>query len=899
MSVRRDQAPAEPDEPGLAGHLEPAPRVSYSQRMGVASASSEPSKEADENAWLGSYRRALEPGCYDELLDASGKPRPAWQKVLTLLQTMGEPELRRNWDHARALLHEHGVSYDVYGDPQGVRRPWSLSPLPVVVDGVAWDKLARGIAQRARLLDRILADLYGPQRLLTSGEIPPELVFANPSFLHACWGSTPPGGHYLPLYAADIARAPDGRFVVLADRTQAPAGAGYALENRIVLGRTLPDVFRESNVERLASFFRGLRDTLRQLAPYNRDNPRIALLTPGPYNATYFEQAFLAQYLGLTLVQGADLAVRDHRVYLKTLGGLQQVDVILRRVSDDFCDPLELRPESMVGVPGLVEAARAGNIAVANPLGSGLVQSSAFMAFLPSLCRKVLGEDLLLPSPPTYWCGDPESLAYVESHLSELVIKTVFRNGSGERMFGRDLSAQALDQLRTRLRAAPRNFVAQDAVVLSTVPTLGDGGLTPAHLWMRAYAVVSGNSFEIMPGGLSRVGGPGEKLGLSLRPGGESKDTWVLGGEPIHAFSLLPPATTPVTLSRGGGDLPSRVADNLFWLGRYAERAEGTARLIRTIAARLGDQSGWSEAQMPAELDALFAVLDALTQAPHPKLGPTTEPENARGRPLWLSAAEKTLLASVFDDEPLETLKMTVAATHRVARSLRDRISGDTWRTLVQLDRDVCRSPGITGPSSLRALNELLDDVVTCLAAFSGLAVDSMTRGQAWRFLDIGRRLERGLHMATLLRHALGAISTREGPLLEALLEVADSSMTYRRRYLATLQVAPVVDLLLTDDTNPRAVLFQLAALLSHIEALPQEPGAPTSTLQKLTLRAWADLRLLEVTELIQADDDGDRVELVALLDRLVPLFPQLSNAISGSYLNHAVMSRQLQGGEA
>jgi uncharacterized circularly permuted ATP-grasp superfamily protein/uncharacterized alpha-E superfamily protein len=869
--------------------------------MSVARPSPAPTEESapDADAWLASYRRALDSESYDELLEPSGAPRPAWQKIIAMLHAMGEPEVRRNWDHARALLHEHGVSYDMYGDPQGVRRPWSLSPIPVVIDAAGWAKVSLGIAQRARLLDRLLADLYGPQRLLASGDLPPELVLGNPMFLQPCWGIAPPGGHYLPLYAADIARAPDGRFVVLADRTQAPAGAGYALENRIVSGRTLPDVFHECNVERLAAFFRAVRDTLRQLAPYNRDNPRIALLTPGPYNATYFEQAFLAQYLGLTLVQGADLAVRDHRVFLKTLGGLQQVDVVLRRVNDDFCDPLELRPESKVGVPGLVEATRAGNIAMANPLGSGLVQSAAFMPFLPTLCRRLLGEELLLPSPPTYWCGDPASLAYVEAHLSELVVKTVFRGAPTERTFGRNLSASALDLLRARVRAAPRNFVAQDAVVLSTVPTLGDGGLTPAHLWMRAYAVVSGGSFEVMPGGLSRVGGPGEKLGLSLRPGGESKDTWVLGGGPVHAFSLLPPPSSPVTLSRGGGDLPSRVADNLFWLGRYAERTEGTARLIRTIAARLRDQSGPVDGPMPAELEALFAVLEALTHAPHPKQKKPAELETSRGRPAWLAAAEKTLLASVFDDEPLETLKMTVSSTYRVARSLRDRISGDTWRTLAGLDRDVGRALGITGPSSLRALTELLDDVVTCLAAFSGLAVDSMSRGQAWRFLDIGRRLERGLHMATLLRHALSNVSAREGPLLEALLEVADSSMTYRRRYLATLQVAPVVDLLLTDDTNPRAVLFQIAALLSHIEALPQEPGATTPALQKLALRASADLRLIEIIDITQANDAGERPEFVALLDRLVGLFPQLSHAISGSYLNHAVMSRQLQGGEA
>jgi uncharacterized circularly permuted ATP-grasp superfamily protein/uncharacterized alpha-E superfamily protein len=858
----------------------------------------------DESAWLGPYRSTLEAGprgararAYDELLDDKGVPRPAWAKLLSMLEAMGEPELRRNWDHARVLLREHGVSYDAYGDPQGVRRPWSLSPIPMVIEADVWEKVGVGLAQRARLLDRVLADLYGPRRLLTSGALPPELVFGNPLFLRPCTGIVPPGGHYLPLYAADLARAPDGRYVVLADRTQSPSGAGYALENRIVLGRALPDIFRECNVERLAAFFRAFRDMLRQLAPYNRDNPRIALLTPGPYNATYFEQAFLAQYLGLTLVQGADLAVRGHRVYLKTLGGLQPIDVIVRRVNDDFCDPLELLPDSMVGVPGLVEAARAGNVALANPLGSGIVQSAAFTPFLPALCRALLGEELRLPSPPSYWCGDPASLRYVEEHLSELVIEVVLRSGPVERIFTRDLSAPAQAQLRARLRASPRQFVAQEAVVLSTVPTLGDGALLPAHLWMRAYAVVSGDSYQIMPGSLARVGGPDEKLGLSLRPGGESKDTWIVGGAPAQAFSLLPPPTEPIAISRGGGDLPSRVADNLFWLGRYAERAEGAARMIRTICTRLADQSGPNEGQMPAELVALFAVLSALTQAPHPKEAAAREEPAPRGRPAWLAAAESVLLASVFDDEPLETLKLTIASMYRVARSLRDRISGDTWRTLAELDRDVCRSPRITGRSSLRALTELLDRVVTFLAAFSGLAVDSMTRGQAWLFLDIGRRLERGLHMATLLRHALAAFSSREGPLLEALLEAADSSMTYRRRYLATLQVAPVVDLLLTDDTNPRSVLFQVAALLSHVGVLPHEPGAPTSTLEKLTLRASADLKLLDVLEITRANEAGERPELVMLLDRLVALFPQLSNAISGAYLNHAVMSRQLLGG--
>ncbi|HKQ69014.1 MAG TPA: circularly permuted type 2 ATP-grasp protein [Polyangiaceae bacterium] len=857
-----------------------------------------PDGASASEAWLSPYRRARTPGSYDEVLDAGGAPRLAWQKLVAAFGGMGEAEIGRRWEQAQRLLHEHGVSYDAYGDPQGVSRPWNLAPIPVVIGADEWSDVGRGLRQRALLLDGILADLYGARRLLTTGSVPPEIVFSHPGFVRACSGIVPPGGRFLPLYAADLARMPSGAFAVMADRTQAPSGAGYALENRVVLSRSLPDVFRECNVQRLAVFFRTMRDTLRQLAPYNRDNPRIVLLTPGPYNATYFEQAFLSQYLGLTLVEGGDLTVRDHRVFLKTLGGLQAVDVILRRVNDTFCDPLELNPESALGIPGLVEAARSGNVALANPLGAGLVQSSAFIPFLPRLCRELLGEELLLPSVPTHWCGDATSLRYVIDHLAELVIRSALPDASMEPIFGRDLGAAGLDELRARIRHAPRKYVAQEAVVLSTVPTLAGEGLYAAHLWMRAYLVSSGDSYEVMPGALSRVGGPGESLGLSLQPGGKSKDTWVLSGGPVNTFSLLPPPRASIALSRGGGDLPSRVADNLFWLGRYVERAEGIARLTRSIGSRLAELNGAGDAEPPVELDALFAVLETETQVPRPKFG--TDPAiDSRGRTSWAVAAEQSLLASVFDSESLETLKTTIEASYRVARTVRDRISQDTWRTIAQLDRDVRGALGLSGPRTLVALTHLLNGIVTALAAFSGLAMDSMTRGQAWRFLDMGRRLERGTHMTALLQGALATPSPREAPLLEALLDVADSSMTYRRRYLATLQFAPVIDLLLTDESNPRSVLFQASALADHIEVLPREPGLPMSAQLKMVLTSASELRLAEVAEISEPDEHGQRPRLSALLEHQAALFAALSHSISGAYLNHAIMSRQLDSGGA
>jgi uncharacterized circularly permuted ATP-grasp superfamily protein/uncharacterized alpha-E superfamily protein len=842
----------------------------------------------DSAAWPWRYPAPHGSGGYDELFDPSGAPRADYAPLVTQLQGMGLEELRRRWDEARRLLHEHGVSYDVLGERDSAARPWNLSPIPVVFGPETWDPLAAGLAQRAQLLDRLLADIYGPQRLLVEGLLPPEILFGHPGFLRPCVGIVPPREQFLPLYSADVVRGTDGRFSVLADRPQAPSGVGYALENRIVLSRSLPEVFRDCGVQRLASFFRTTQNLLREAAPRGRDNPLVVLLTPGPYSATYFEQAFLAQYLSLTLVRGEDLVVRDARVYLKTLGGLKKVDVILRRVNDDFCDPLELRPDSFLGVPGLVEAVRAGEVTVVNPLGSGVAQSAAFLPFLPAICRRLLDEDLALPSVPTYWCGDPHSLAYVVERLERLVIKPAFPVGPGDPVFGHELTREALDELRARIRAEPRRFVAQERVDLSVVPSLSGDELTPARFWMRTYAVVSGDSYKVMPGALSRVGGPAERLVLSLQPGGESKDTWVLSSGPVAALSLLPPPSAPVELSRDETDLPSRIADNLFWLGRYVERAEGTARLMRAVAVRLSDQNASNDADLAADVDPLLRMLEAQTYVRRQLGAPT---DALRGRSAGPRDADRWLFAAVFDTLPTGTLRATLSETHRVARTLRDWLSLDAWRAVVHLDQELRRAYAPSDPSALRALVDLLNRVVTLLSALGSLITESMTHDQAWRFLDIGRRLERTAHVIVLLRSALVSPWPREGPVLEALLEIAASSTTYRRRYLATLQVAPVVDLLLCDETNPRSALFQLDALAAHVALLPRAAETPRAPQRKLVLSAATDLRLADVNELCDAVEQRERQRLLALLDRVGAHLPALSNSLSAAYFNHAVFS--------
>jgi uncharacterized circularly permuted ATP-grasp superfamily protein/uncharacterized alpha-E superfamily protein len=828
------------------------------------------------------------PGAFDEMLDGQGQVRPAWRKLLEHFDAMGNEELARRWDKARQLIHENGVSYNVYGDPQGLERPWTLSPIPVVIAADEWAQLARGLEQRGRLLAALLADVYGPQRALLEGWLPPALVFANPRFLRPLHGLLQED--WLPVFGADLVRNADGSFVVVEDRVQVPTGAGYALENRIVVNSALPELFREHNVERLAPFFRELRQTLQERAPHNRDNPRIVLLTPGPYDATYFEQAYLAQYLGFTLVAGGDLTVRDDRVFLKTLSGLSPVDVVFRRVNDDYCDPLELEADSLLGIPGLVQALRARNVAVANPLGTGVLQTTAFLPYLPALCRGLLGEALLMPSVRSFWCGEAAALAEVLARFEAVVIRPAFPDGGTTPVFTANLSTAERAELRAKIVASPHRFAAQEYVAPSTTPLWSaEGSVAPRALVLRCYAVsTSRRGYRVMPGGLARVAGPEGGAEVTMQTGARSKDVWVLSNEAVAPFSLLPSPQRPVELSRGGSDLPSRAADNLYWLGRYAERGEGVARLGRVILARLADLDGQRDLDRSGEFAALLAALRAQTEFLYSADIPVD------GAP-DLAAAEAQLAAALRDANNVGSLTAVVRATLRAGRLVRDRISLDTWRVLAALDEEINRVAELDDAERLSRLADPLNRVVITLAAFSGLAMESMTRGQSWRFLDMGRRLERSMTLLTLLRATTVRQSDRERPLYEAVLEIADSGMTFRRRYLAMLQTAPVVDLLLTDETNPRSVLFQVRALVEHVRALPPLPGAAVNSPQlRLALAAQNELELADIERLCLVDSDGARPELEALLRKLGTLLPQLSDSLSASYLNHASVSRHL-----
>ncbi len=835
---------------------------------------------------IADYRQA--PGVYDEMCSGVGVLRPHWDRYIGSLSSLGSKELAHRWQMARQRIRENGVSYNVYGDPLGTDRPWSLDAVPLLIPPAEWSYLEAGLIQRARLLNTILADLYGPQKLLLDGHLPPALVFGNPAFWRACHDVPVPGGNYLHLLAVDLARSPDGQWWVISDRTQAPSGAGYALENRIVMAETFPDLYREAQVHRLAGFFSAFRETLTRISPSGRSQPRIVLLTPGPWNETYFEHSYLARYLGFTLVQGADLTVRENRVFLKTLEGLRPVDVILRRMDDGFCDPLELLSESYLGIPGLVEAVRSGNVAVANALGSGLLETSAFIPFLPGLSRRLLGERLALPSVATWWCGQPAALRYVRQNLDFLVIKPAYPSKGMEPVFGGRLDSTERSRLLGQLEAKPNEFVGQELLNLSSVPVWSDGTLTPRRVVLRVYIAAVGDSWMVMPGGLTRVSPSPDTPVVSMQHGGGSKDTWVLSPQPVDPFTLRRPRDLAVELHRGAGsDLPSRAAEHLFWLGRYAERCEHLARVLRCILVRMADES-W--APETAGWNSLMQMYECL-ESPYSRLAK----DDPQGHLDQQGDLEKELLSLIFEEQRSDSLNANLSRVTRAAAQVRDRLSSDLLRIVSQLGSLARASDRVAwGYVSTADALAVLNSCILSLAALNGIETGNITRGPGWHFLNIGRRIERCMQVVELLRAIMVHIDPENWPSMEMLLEVADSSITYRSRYFTSLQAAPVIDLLMNDEANPRSLAFQLKDLARHSAALsgmPSGSGWPVLK-QRQTEAAAARLLSADIELLCEGPAGSNRTRLDSLLEDLGAALPAFSEAIAITYFSHAEMER-------
>ncbi|MCH1502586.1 MAG: circularly permuted type 2 ATP-grasp protein [Verrucomicrobiales bacterium] len=834
---------------------------------------------------IATYAKAL--NGHDELFGEDGQVLPHWMPFVHGFRNLSFPDLEDVRGEIRRQLRENGVTVHVHGDPAGTHRTWELDPVPLLVNAEDWVQVDSGLRQRATLLNAILEDLYDKRRLIQDGSLPMELVYRHPGFIRPCDGVRLPGANQLLLFAADLARGPDDRMWVVNDRTQAPSGSGYALENRSAMTRALPELFQECDTRRLARFFRTLRSTL---SGFGGADPRIVVMTPGPLNETYFEHAYLAAYLGYTLVQGDDLTVRDSQVWLKSLGGLERVDVILRRVDEDFCDPLELRGESMLGVPGLLEAVRCGNVIVANPLGTGVLENPGLMAFLPSLCRKLLGEELQMPSAGTWWCGQEKALKYVLEHLDKLVIKRIYRGRDLGTVFGATASKNVLETLRQRIMKEPAIYVGQEQVSFSTMPCLVGEELEPRRGVLRAFlsADADAGGYAVMPGGLTRSAPDSDSVVVSSAFGGSSKDTWVIGDEDEPFASLWSPRGRAVDLS-ARRNLPSRTGENLFWAGRYAERVEGTARWLRSILeARLE----YVENRDTAQRQHVSQLLATLFEVTH------FIPASGAGSPDSLKN-DHELHAMLTDPSRDGSLVSSLKLLTNSAYGARDLWSRDSWRVidnLTALLEHLTKRPNAPVTTFLKSLDRL----ITELMALTGLNLESMTRETGWRLLDSGRRLERSQQLIGFLRATCTHSHDETGDylMMESLLGACDSLVTYRRQFRSMPSMAGIIELLLLDENYARSLLYQVVRLKNNFAALPERPGTQRlAAEERLILQASTVLRLGVSEELATVSPkSGERESLAQLLDSTKQLLEQVSDVLNLGYFSHTETSSLLLG---
>ncbi|MGK2879870.1 MAG: circularly permuted type 2 ATP-grasp protein [Mycobacterium sp.] len=854
-----------------------------------------------------------EPGTlsgFDELVDAAGDIRPAWDEVADLIRERGRPGLDRLRGVVRSLVDNDGITYIELARDNGVNEaadgylaaeqgfrlgdsadgpvsagpgPWHLDALPLLISAADWETLEAGVVQRSRLLDAVLTDLYGPRHSITSGVLPPQLLFAHPGYLRAARGIAVPGRHQLFMHACDISRGSRGDFVVNADWTQAPSGAGYALADRRVIAHSVPDLYERVGPRPTSPFAQALRLSLIDAAPEAAEDPVVVVLSPGIHSETAFDQAYLASVLGFPLVESADLVVRDGKLWMRSLGTLKRVDVVMRRVDADYADPLDLRADSRLGVVGLVEVLRRGAVTVVNTLGSGILESPGLLRFLPELADRLLGETPLLDTMPVYWGGIDAELSHVLTQLSSLLIKSTV---GGPTLVGPALSSGQLAEVRQRIAAAPWQWVGQELPQYSSAPTdFYDGGLMSAQVGMRLFTVSQRGGYAPMAGGLGYVLAPGVsayKLNTVA-----AKDVWVRPPTRVTAERTTlpaPPAQLPAMSASGAGAVSSpRVLSDLFWMGRYSERTENLARLLIVTRERYHEyryrQAMEGSECLPVLLSALGHITGTSTGA-------------GRSYDKVVASAPGTLWSLTVDRLRAGSLAQSVDRLGLAARAVRDQMSNDTWMVLGGVERSLAqqsvRPPATSGPASHTDDTLLASAHTQTLAgmlALSGVAAESMVHDVGWAMMDIGKRIERGLCLTALLRATLTTVHSpgSEQTITESTLIACESSVMYRRRNLGVVSVAAVADLLLVDAENPRSLIYQLERLRANLKALPGSSGSsrPERLVEEITTR----LRRIDPADLEEVDD-GERDELAGLLDGVHSALRDLSGVITAAHLS-------------
>ena len=824
---------------------------------------------------------------FDELLSPSMEVNPVWNSLMSNLSKIGKPGLLSRQNDINWHLGENGVTYSVYNDPQGLNRPWNLNVIPLIIHEDEWQTLEKGIKQRSEILNFILSDIYGKQELIQKGIIPLEIIYGHQGFLRQCDHINYNTNKHLLIHAVDMARGPDGQMWIINDRTEAPSGMGYALENRLAMRRVLPDLFKNMHVKKLSGFFQYFNELLMDSSPGKKDNPNIVVLTPGPHNETYFEHAYLASFLGYSLVQGNDLIVRDGNLWMKSLKGLKKVDIVLRRVDDIYTDPLELKEDSHLGVPGLLEVVRKQNVTIINPIGSRVLENPGLIPFIPAVAKYFLNEDLILPQIATWWCGQEKERKYVLEHLSDLIIKKIDRANHGNIFFGRTMSNAELDDLRRQISERPYRFVAQERISFSTAPTFVNQQLEPRNSVWRSYSIASKQQYCVMPGGLVRAAAERDDIIVSNQRGGDSKDIWIVGNheepdQPVSITNLNP------ALASGLDDLPSHTAENLYWTGRYISRTLITSRFIRMVLKNMTFLQSYERQPITKSLELLLQAITHLT-ATYP--GFIDENENTLDDPY------PELLSVILDKERTGSLFHTFLMFTNSYHALRNLWSPDTMRVFDSINK-IWKSIQNEPEKNLGKLIQMLDQLISRIIGFMGLVEESILIEQGLLLYYIGFQLEQSLLNISKTRSLLIFKQQEqvEYEILESLLNSNESMGIYRYSYRSHLNIKNVINLILLDTKYPLSLAYQLNRLNKDLSVLPHSKNSHELTnYEKYIFNAFSKIKLVNTEALVGSSNEClMRTQLDALLSELADLLNNASLTITNIYFSHTDTLNQL-----
>jgi uncharacterized circularly permuted ATP-grasp superfamily protein/uncharacterized alpha-E superfamily protein len=823
------------------------------------------------------HSRGAEAGFWDEMRQDDGRLRERWRAFASWLSPLAGPgglaeDLdRRVAQVARQIRHD-GITHNVFGEDGAAQRPWPLELLPLIITADEWAHIEAGVAQRAALMQAMLADVYGAQRLLHEGLLPPALLLRHPGYLRSMRGVAPASGQRLHIVAFDLARQPEGGWQVVAWRCQGPSGLGYVLHNRLVISRQFPDAFRELRVQHIASSYRRLLDSIEAPARAVAGGaaPRVVLLTPGPYSETYFEHAYLARYLGLPLVEGGDLVVREQRLYMKTVEGLEPVHGMLRRLDDDWCDPLELRADSTLGIPGLLQALRAGTLVMANALGSGFLESPAMQGFLPAIARRLLDQELTLATLPSWWCGEAAAWHDVRPRLADKLLRSTFPSGGRASAVRQPGDVQIEDD--------PDAWTVTERLRYSRAPVWSGGTVLARPAMVRVYAIAEADGhWHVLPGGMTRVARQDE-TSVSMQRGGSSLDTWVLTDGPVDSFSMLPRRLSVDDIAARRPPVSSRTAENLFWFGRYTERTEQMVRLARAVLMSIDTDN-----------DAPEDLREALSElALNSGLAPWGAPTLNQAPHLF----ERALLAALADPAA-GSIAFNLGALERAAMALRERLSTEQWGVVRTMGENF-HALRAEGPQSLPALAVVLpalDRLAVQLAAVTGAQSDRMTRDHGWRFMTVGRLLERLIGMSAQLAAFADSQALCHAGGMELMLELFDSAITFRARYQRHEDLLALTDLLVLDSANPRALAGVLRRLRTELRKLP----GGDELVDTLLARLPAEGAGLHLDELRGADEKQVLRVLAALCARLRASGLALADELGHHFFAHAPAGDELQ----